>query len=201
MESGAALAGSAQPPQSSPVRAGLRVPSRRPARPFSFPPSFPGRPGGLRGSRGGTARREGGRCWRPGPGLPAGGSGTAGRLGPARGLLLAARLGAGRGGRRDCGAACPRPCPRPCPCPPRLSGRSSGGAEAGSCFSRGKAASCPGAMPPRGRLPVPLPRDMVLRDTEGKVWRLGSQIGQGGFGLIYLGKTPAVTNRGDVNCF
>uniref|UniRef100_A0A8C3BL94 Serine/threonine-protein kinase VRK2 n=1 Tax=Cairina moschata TaxID=8855 RepID=A0A8C3BL94_CAIMO len=41
-------------------------------------------------------------------------------------------------------------------------------------------------MPPRGRLPVPLPRDMVLRDTEGKVWRLGSQIGQGGFGLIYL---------------
>uniref|UniRef100_A0A493TEP6 Protein kinase domain-containing protein n=1 Tax=Anas platyrhynchos platyrhynchos TaxID=8840 RepID=A0A493TEP6_ANAPP len=56
-------------------------------------------------------------------------------------------------------------------------------------------------MPPRGRLPVPLPRDMVLRDTEGKVWRLGSQIGQGGFGLIYLGKTPAVTNRGDVNCF
>ncbi|NXJ77439.1 VRK2 kinase, partial [Trogon melanurus] len=45
-------------------------------------------------------------------------------------------------------------------------------------------------MPPKGRgsgkLPVPLPRDMVLKDTEGKVWRLGSQIGQGGFGLIYL---------------
>ncbi|XP_068276540.1 serine/threonine-protein kinase VRK2 isoform X2 [Nyctibius grandis] len=45
-------------------------------------------------------------------------------------------------------------------------------------------------MPPkeRGRvkLPVPLPRDMILKDTEGKVWRLGSQIGQGGFGLIYL---------------
>ncbi|XP_035177485.1 serine/threonine-protein kinase VRK2 isoform X1 [Oxyura jamaicensis] len=45
-------------------------------------------------------------------------------------------------------------------------------------------------MPPRergrGRLPVPLPKDMILKDTEGKVWRLGSQIGQGGFGLIYL---------------
>ncbi|NWW86941.1 VRK2 kinase, partial [Rhynochetos jubatus] len=45
-------------------------------------------------------------------------------------------------------------------------------------------------MPPknrvRGKLPVPLPKDMILKDTEGKVWRLGSQIGQGGFGLIYL---------------
>ncbi|XP_042747494.1 serine/threonine-protein kinase VRK2 isoform X1 [Lagopus leucura] len=45
-------------------------------------------------------------------------------------------------------------------------------------------------MPPkergRGKLPVPLPRDMILKDTEGKTWRLGSQIGQGGFGLIYL---------------
>ncbi|NXX89167.1 VRK2 kinase, partial [Centropus bengalensis] len=45
-------------------------------------------------------------------------------------------------------------------------------------------------MPPKGRgrgkLPVPLPKDMILKDTEGKIWRLGSQIGQGGFGLIYL---------------
>ncbi|NXL84054.1 VRK2 kinase, partial [Alectura lathami] len=45
-------------------------------------------------------------------------------------------------------------------------------------------------MPPkergRGKLPVPLPRDMILKDTEGKTWRLGGQIGQGGFGLIYL---------------
>ncbi|NXS11765.1 VRK2 kinase, partial [Neodrepanis coruscans] len=40
--------------------------------------------------------------------------------------------------------------------------------------------------PGRGKLPVPLPRDMILKDTEGKTWRLGSQIGQGGFGLIYL---------------
>ncbi|XP_009474422.1 PREDICTED: serine/threonine-protein kinase VRK2 [Nipponia nippon] len=45
-------------------------------------------------------------------------------------------------------------------------------------------------MPPKGRgrskLPVPLPKDMILKDTEGKAWRLGGQIGQGGFGLIYL---------------
>ncbi|XP_027748358.1 serine/threonine-protein kinase VRK2 isoform X1 [Empidonax traillii] len=45
-------------------------------------------------------------------------------------------------------------------------------------------------MPPKGpgrsKLPVPLPKDMILKDTEGKTWRLGSQIGQGGFGLIYL---------------
>nr|XP_013810838.1 PREDICTED: serine/threonine-protein kinase VRK2 isoform X1 [Apteryx mantelli mantelli] len=45
-------------------------------------------------------------------------------------------------------------------------------------------------MPPKGRgrskLPVPLPGGMILKDTEGKAWRLGSQIGQGGFGLIYL---------------
>ncbi|XP_054051201.1 serine/threonine-protein kinase VRK2 isoform X1 [Rissa tridactyla] len=45
-------------------------------------------------------------------------------------------------------------------------------------------------MPPKDRgrrkLPVPLPKDMILKDTEGKVWRLGTQIGQGGFGLIYL---------------
>ncbi|XP_062427471.1 serine/threonine-protein kinase VRK2 isoform X3 [Rhea pennata] len=45
-------------------------------------------------------------------------------------------------------------------------------------------------MPPkrcgRSKLPTPLPEGMILKDTEGKSWRLGSQIGQGGFGLIYL---------------
>ncbi|NWI19051.1 VRK2 kinase, partial [Crypturellus soui] len=45
-------------------------------------------------------------------------------------------------------------------------------------------------MAPKGRarskLPAPLPVDMVLRDTEGNEWRLGRQLGQGGFGLIYL---------------
>nr|XP_002196914.3 serine/threonine-protein kinase VRK2 isoform X1 [Taeniopygia guttata] len=40
--------------------------------------------------------------------------------------------------------------------------------------------------PGKGKLPIPLPKDMILKDTEGKTWRLGSQIGQGGFGLIYL---------------
>lgn len=60
-------------------------------------------------------------------------------------------------------------------------------------------------MPPKGRgrgkLPVPLPRDMILKDTEGKVWRLGSQIGQGGFGLIYLGKILVVIRRVTCNFF
>uniref|UniRef100_A0A8C6YTR6 Uncharacterized protein n=1 Tax=Nothoprocta perdicaria TaxID=30464 RepID=A0A8C6YTR6_NOTPE len=42
----------------------------------------------------------------------------------------------------------------------------------------------------RSRLPAPLPADMVLRDTEGNAWRLGRQLGQGGFGLIYLGNAP-----------
>ncbi|NWX51498.1 VRK2 kinase, partial [Steatornis caripensis] len=50
-------------------------------------------------------------------------------------------------------------------------------------------------MPPkdrgRGKLPVPLPRDMIVKDTEGKLWRLGNQIGQGGFGLIYLASPQA----------
>uniref|UniRef100_A0A8C0GGA3 Uncharacterized protein n=1 Tax=Chelonoidis abingdonii TaxID=106734 RepID=A0A8C0GGA3_CHEAB len=45
-------------------------------------------------------------------------------------------------------------------------------------------------MPPKGRgkskLPVPLPKGMIMKDTEGKEWRLGNIIGQGGFGLIYL---------------
>lgn len=72
----------------------------------------------------------------------------------------------------------------------------------GSLFFGGKSTFFPflsfprGAMPPkergRGKLPAPLPRDMILKDTEGKTWRLGSQIGQGGFGLIYLGKTRCI---------
>ncbi|XP_074805600.1 serine/threonine-protein kinase VRK2 isoform X4 [Natator depressus] len=45
-------------------------------------------------------------------------------------------------------------------------------------------------MPPKGcgksKLPVPLPKGMIMKDTEGKEWRLGNIIGQGGFGLIYL---------------
>ncbi|XP_027678065.2 serine/threonine-protein kinase VRK2 isoform X1 [Chelonia mydas] len=45
-------------------------------------------------------------------------------------------------------------------------------------------------MPPKrcgkSKLPVPLPKGMIMKDTEGKEWRLGNIIGQGGFGLIYL---------------
>ncbi|RLW07029.1 hypothetical protein DV515_00004244, partial [Chloebia gouldiae] len=49
--------------------------------------------------------------------------------------------------------------------------------------------------PRKGKLPIPLPKDMILKDTEGKTWRLGSQIGQGGFGLIYLGKILLIIER------
>ncbi|XP_074845580.1 serine/threonine-protein kinase VRK2 isoform X2 [Carettochelys insculpta] len=52
-------------------------------------------------------------------------------------------------------------------------------------------------MPPKGRgkskLPVPLPQGMILKDTEGKEWRLGNIIGQGGFGLIYLASSHVHT--------
>lgn len=42
--------------------------------------------------------------------------------------------------------------------------------------------------PPKKRaLPKPLPDGFILSDTEKKKWRLGKIIGQGGFGLIYLG--------------
>lgn len=42
--------------------------------------------------------------------------------------------------------------------------------------------------PPRKRgLPKPLPAGFILTDTEKKKWKLGKIIGQGGFGLIYLG--------------
>ena len=43
--------------------------------------------------------------------------------------------------------------------------------------------------PPKKRgLPKPLPEGFIMADTERKRWRLGKIIGQGGFGLIYLGK-------------
>lgn len=41
-------------------------------------------------------------------------------------------------------------------------------------------------------LPKPLPEGFVLTDTEKKKWRLGKIIGQGGFGLIYLGNEHTV---------
>ena len=44
------------------------------------------------------------------------------------------------------------------------------------------------APPKKNALPKPLPEGFILTDTEKKKWRLGKIIGQGGFGLIYLGK-------------
>lgn len=47
-------------------------------------------------------------------------------------------------------------------------------------------------MPPKRnekyKLPIPLPEGKVLDDMEGNQWVLGTKIGSGGFGLIYLGK-------------
>lgn len=43
------------------------------------------------------------------------------------------------------------------------------------------------APPKKGSLPKPLPEGFVLSDSQKKKWRLGKVIGQGGFGLIYLG--------------
>lgn len=51
-------------------------------------------------------------------------------------------------------------------------------------------------MPPKGKGKAPAKRKLaekfpvgeVLTDTAKKRWKLGSPIGQGGFGLLYLGK-------------
>lgn len=42
------------------------------------------------------------------------------------------------------------------------------------------------APPRKQKLPVPLPENFTLTDTEKKKWKLGKIIGRGGFGLIYL---------------
>ncbi|XP_023133017.2 serine/threonine-protein kinase VRK2 [Amphiprion ocellaris] len=42
------------------------------------------------------------------------------------------------------------------------------------------------APPRKNALPKPLPDGFILTDTEKKKWKLGTIIGQGGFGLIYL---------------
>lgn len=41
-------------------------------------------------------------------------------------------------------------------------------------------------------LPKPLPEGFILKANDKTEWRLGKIIGQGGFGLIYLGKTCLV---------
>lgn len=48
------------------------------------------------------------------------------------------------------------------------------------------------APPKKLTLPKPLPDGFILTDTEKKKWRLGRIIGQGGFGLIYLGTDISV---------
>lgn len=48
------------------------------------------------------------------------------------------------------------------------------------------------APPKKSKLPKPLPDGFILTDTEKKKWRLGKIIGQGGFGLIYLGNEHIV---------
>lgn len=66
------------------------------------------------------------------------------------------------------------------------------------------------APPKKGTLPKPLPEGFILRDTEKKKWRLGKIIGQGGFGLIYLGthlfvawqyNCLAVSDTAFIGCF
>ena len=42
--------------------------------------------------------------------------------------------------------------------------------------------------PKAPKLPDPFDNGTILRDVIKKEWKLGPQIGQGGFGLIYLGK-------------
>uniref|UniRef100_A0AAQ5X0Y1 Protein kinase domain-containing protein n=1 Tax=Amphiprion ocellaris TaxID=80972 RepID=A0AAQ5X0Y1_AMPOC len=50
----------------------------------------------------------------------------------------------------------------------------------------------------KNALPKPLPDGFILTDTEKKKWKLGTIIGQGGFGLIYLGNEHIVCN--DIPC-
>ncbi|XP_069090469.1 serine/threonine-protein kinase VRK2 isoform X1 [Pleurodeles waltl] len=44
----------------------------------------------------------------------------------------------------------------------------------------------PAKRAPKCKLPAPLPEGHILKDLEGKEWRLGRKIGEGGFALIYL---------------
>lgn len=42
--------------------------------------------------------------------------------------------------------------------------------------------------PPKRKLAEEFPPGEVLTDNGKKKWKLGSAVGQGGFGLLYLGK-------------
>ena len=52
---------------------------------------------------------------------------------------------------------------------------------------KAKAAGKPRA-PPKRKLAEEFPPGEVLTDMVKKSWKLGAPIGQGGFGLLYLGK-------------
>lgn len=42
---------------------------------------------------------------------------------------------------------------------------------------------------PKGpKLPAPFASGTILQDLKKKQWKLGNEVGKGGFGLIYLGK-------------
>lgn len=45
-----------------------------------------------------------------------------------------------------------------------------------------------GRAPAKRKLAEEFPPGEVLTDTAKKAWKLGPPVGQGGFGLIYLGK-------------
>lgn len=45
-----------------------------------------------------------------------------------------------------------------------------------------------GRAPAKRKLAEEFPPGEILTDTGKKTWKLGAPIGQGGFGLIYLGK-------------
>lgn len=46
-----------------------------------------------------------------------------------------------------------------------------------------------GGAPAKRKLAEEFPLGEVLTDTAKKAWKLGPPVGQGGFGLIYLGKS------------
>lgn len=54
-------------------------------------------------------------------------------------------------------------------------------------------AAAKGRAPAKRKLAEEFPPGEVLTDTGKKSWKLGAPVGQGGFGLIYLGKYRLIT--------
>lgn len=57
-----------------------------------------------------------------------------------------------------------------------------------------KKAAGKGRAAAKRKLAEEFPPGEVLTDTSRKAWKLGPSVGQGGFGLIYLGKNQLVIN-------